>query len=301
MSEDTTLVNQPYFLKHYKYLIDNPESFSIFFPAKATSTIENKQNDFIVITGKKGSGKSELSKTLAYIFKQNVPDAKFVVFTGVPTLYDDLAEVIGDKDIVEMDLDEVAEEEQELPKNDFSNLPHVEDFAECYVIFDDTEEHEDPKIEKMLWKLLKSIARKGRNYRITLVAILQTLNRGLTSMPILKQMDALVIFPSSYDVNTHNTIRRYIGIPDDVIRALFELRNEKFVLIRQSYPHYFFLGTSMIKTNNFNTILKKAYGSSIQPPLSTIQEDTTEEVEDSDVDIDGCTNEEVQNVLSLLI
>jgi hypothetical protein len=36
--------------------------------------------------------------------------------------------------------------------------------------------------------------------------------------------------------------------------------DERFILIRNSAPQYFFLGTSMTKTSNYNTILKMAYG-----------------------------------------
>jgi Holliday junction resolvasome RuvABC ATP-dependent DNA helicase subunit len=55
---------KPLFLKHYDYLLEDPEVFDIFFHGTAFSTSENKQNDLIVITGKKGSGKTEIAKVL---------------------------------------------------------------------------------------------------------------------------------------------------------------------------------------------------------------------------------------------
>jgi hypothetical protein len=72
-------------------------------------------------------------------------------------------------------------------------------------------------------------------------------------------MDALIVFPKFYDMNTFNSIINHIGIPRDVVEALYKL-DERFVLIRNSAPQYFFLGTSMTKTCNYNTILKMAYG-----------------------------------------
>jgi hypothetical protein len=73
-------------------------------------------------------------------------------------------------------------------------------------------------------------------------------------------MDAMIIFPKFFDMNTYNTINNHIGIPKNITDALYKL-NERFIVIRNSAPQYFFLGTSMIKTCNFNVILKQAYGS----------------------------------------
>jgi hypothetical protein len=72
-------------------------------------------------------------------------------------------------------------------------------------------------------------------------------------------MDALIIYPKFFDMNTYNSIIKHIGIPKEVVDALYKL-DERFILIRNSAPQYFFLGTSMEKTNNYNKILKLAYG-----------------------------------------
>jgi len=99
----------------------------------------------------------------------------------------------------------------------------------------------------------------GRNFRVTLICILHQLNKGITINTLLREMDALIIFRHYFDMNTFNSIIRNIGIPKEVTEALFNL-NERFILIRNSAPQYFFLGTSMDKTPNYNTILKLAYG-----------------------------------------
>jgi hypothetical protein len=72
-------------------------------------------------------------------------------------------------------------------------------------------------------------------------------------------MDALIIFPKFFDMNTFNSIINHIGIPREVVEALYKL-DERFILVRNSAPQYFFLGTSMTKTSNYNIILKMAYG-----------------------------------------
>jgi hypothetical protein len=180
-----------------------------------------------------------------------------------------------------MDLDEVEEE------GDYT-VPPVEMFEDVFVIFDDTEKHESKEIEKMLWRLVNSIAQKGRNFRTTLVCILHHLNRGLTSTTLLREMDALIIFPKYFDMNTFNSIMHHIGIPKNVVEALYRL-DERFILIRNSAPQYFFLGTSMQKTNNYNTILRLAYGDMYSGKTQEDSEDESDE-DDGEADIDSILN-----------
>jgi hypothetical protein len=62
------IVHKALFLKHYDYLLRNPEIFEIFFHDTAFSNLENKQNNVIFITGRKGSGKTETAKFLIYLY-----------------------------------------------------------------------------------------------------------------------------------------------------------------------------------------------------------------------------------------
>jgi hypothetical protein len=256
MSEPTAIEDQAIadlrWYQHYSYLLKKEDIFEILFPGRhATNNGSGLHNDVIIITGKKGVGKTELAKMFAYIFNQHEPEDKIAVFCGIPDLYEDLSEFAGKK-FLQIDLDEIEEEGEFV-------VPPVEMFQDTLVIFDDTEKHESKDIEKMLWRLVNTLAQKGRNFRVTLICILHQLNKGITSNTLLREMDALVIFPHYFDMNTFNSIIHHIGIPKEVTEALFKL-DERFILIRNSAPQYFFLGTSMEKTANYNTILKLAYG-----------------------------------------
>ncbi|MCS7318244.1 MAG: ATP-binding protein [Candidatus Dojkabacteria bacterium] len=243
--------SNPKWYDHYSYLLNYDEVFETFFPGRhATNNDQGLHNDLIVITGKKGSGKTELAKMLAFIFS-SVEKDRFVIFCGIPDLYSDLEEILGENRVLQIDLEEVEEEGDYTP-------PPVEMFKNIFIIFDDTEKHESKDIEKMLWRLMNAIAQKGRNYKTTLIVILHQLNKGLSSSTILREMDALIIFPKFFDMNTFNSIVHHVGIPKHIVEALYKI-DEKFILIRNSAPQYFFLGTSMKKTNNFNEILKLAY------------------------------------------
>jgi Cdc6-like AAA superfamily ATPase len=136
------------YFKNYGYLLDDPDIFSIFFNGLSRSTRDNQQNDVILITGPKGVGKTQLVKLLADIYHNHYPNNRIVIFCGIKGLDNDLPYAIN------VDLDEVAEEETQKLKSDFSGLPDTSEFKDSLVIFDDTERHSNPKVERMLYQLV---------------------------------------------------------------------------------------------------------------------------------------------------
>jgi energy-coupling factor transporter ATP-binding protein EcfA2 len=121
------------YLKHYGYLLDDPDIFQIFFPGTHRSTRESKHNDVIVISGKKGSGKTELAKFMAYVYHQKFPRNRVIIFSGIKDLYNDLPWAI------KVDLKEVEQEEQQKSRGDYSGVSDASEFRDSLVIFDDTE------------------------------------------------------------------------------------------------------------------------------------------------------------------
>jgi energy-coupling factor transporter ATP-binding protein EcfA2 len=229
------------YYKHYGYLLKDPDIFEVFFPGIARSTKDNKQNDVILICGRKGVGKTQLAKFMAYIYHNVFPKNRVIVFCGIKDLYNDLPWAI------KVDLDEVAEEESEKPKSDFSGIPDSSEFGDSLVIFDDTERHPNPKIEKMLYQLVNVLAQNGRNFNTCIIAILHQINKGLTSTTLLREADSIVIFPRAYDMNTFNTLVRHFGFDKEEARQIYQNREEWFILIHHTHPSYIYLGTSMEK------------------------------------------------------
>jgi energy-coupling factor transporter ATP-binding protein EcfA2 len=109
------------YLKHYSYLLDDPDIFQIFFPGINRSTRESKHNDVIVISGKKGSGKTELAKFMAYVYHEKLPKNRVIVFSGIKDLYNDLPWAI------KVDLKEVQKEERRV-KTIFLEYPMLRNF-----------------------------------------------------------------------------------------------------------------------------------------------------------------------------
>jgi Cdc6-like AAA superfamily ATPase len=182
--------------QHYGYLLDDPYIFQIFFPGTHRSTRESKHNDVIVISGKKGSGKTELAKFMAYVYHEKFPRNRFIIFSDIRDLYDDLPWAI------KVVLKEVEQEEQEKSRGDYSGILDASEFRDSLVIFDDTEKMPNAKIEKMLYQLVNVLAQNGRNFGTNVICILHQVNKGLQSTTLLREADTFIIFPRSYDMNT---------------------------------------------------------------------------------------------------
>jgi hypothetical protein len=229
------------FYKHYGYLLKDPDIFDTLFPGISRSTKDNRQNDVILICGRKGVGKTQLAKFMAYLYHNVFPKNRVIIFCGIKDLYKDLPWAI------KVDLDEVAKEESEKFKNDFSGIPDSSEFRDSLVIFDDTERHPNPKIEKMLYQLLNVLAQNGRNFNTCIIAVLHQINKGLTSTTLLRESDTIVIFPRAYDMNTFNSLINHFGLDKEQVRQIYQNREEWFILIHHTYPSYLYLGTSLEK------------------------------------------------------
>jgi Cdc6-like AAA superfamily ATPase len=233
--------NIPLYLKHYGYLNRIPDIYRIFFPGTANSTPENKHNDLIIITSRKGSGKTELAKYMSDVYHKNNPNNRVIVLCGIKDLYNDLpyAKVI--------DLKLIEEEENNKKKNDYSGMPDVSDFKDSLVIFDDTEQYPNPKVESMLYQLCNVIAQNGRNYNTSMICILHQINKGKHSSTLIREADTIIIFPRSFDQNTFNTLVNHYGISKDEVLRLYSYRDEWFILIHITQPSYIFYSNSMVK------------------------------------------------------
>jgi hypothetical protein len=79
------------------------------------------------------------------------------------------------------------------------------------------------KILRKCWRLVNTLAQKGSKFKVILICVLHQLNKGITSNTLLPKMDALIIFPHYFDMNTFNSIVNHIGKPKEVVEALYKL------------------------------------------------------------------------------
>jgi len=201
------------------------EMYSVFFPGSLNK--KRVQNDVIVITGGKGLGKTTLAKYLIKLYHKFNPRNKIFVLSGVRTVVSDYVKFI--------DINNISDES-----------PPIELFKNSLVVFDDWENHPDPKIGRMLETLVNVIAQNGRNYKISMVVILHHLNKGFKSTTLLREMDALIMFPEKFDNNVFNTLMNHFGLTKNLAKSMFD-KKSRFILIRNSNPFYYFVSSERKK------------------------------------------------------
>lgn len=214
----------------------NKKMYKLFFPGKNRK--DSKQNDVIILTGAKGVGKTTLAKYMLELYHKFNPEDRVFVFSGIKNAYDDIPFAKS------IDLEEASRIEDEKPFNDWSGVPSADKFKNSIVLFDDYENYPHPKMNKILERLVNNIAQNGRNYSITLIAIMHHLNKGLKSSTLLRELDALIFFPEKFDSNVFNTLLNHFGLKKEFIIKLFNLP-DKFVYLRNSYPFYYFTASNV--------------------------------------------------------
>jgi hypothetical protein len=196
------------------------DMYETFFPGKNRE--DSIQNDVIVIAGGKGIGKTTLAIYLTKLYHKFNKHDRIILLSGVKSKFPHYVKVI---DLNELD--------------PFENTP-VDLFKNSLVIFDDWENHPDPDISKYLERLVNVLAQNGRNYHISLIVIIHHLNKGLKSATLLREMDALVIFPEKFDYNIFNVLLNHFGLSREMARKIYNIKS-KFILIRNSSPFYYFV------------------------------------------------------------
>lgn len=205
--------------------ISNEELYSIWFYNKANS--EEQQNDLIMIIGSKGMGKTYLiDNTLIPLYHEFNPSDRIIVIEGTnnPDIYQH--DYIIRPDLFELDIEEAPDPSQ---------------FADSLIIFDDTDNIMDAKINKYMNSFMKSIIQTGRNHRITIVVTTHVGAKGKDTTLILSNADALVISPRRMSSNTRYLLKNHIGLSKEEIETIqYNYSHNRYFLLRISQPSYLF-------------------------------------------------------------
>jgi hypothetical protein len=202
---------------------DVTKVLKVWEASETMSTVPFSPQASYMISGGKGLGKSTLAAFIAKLYKKFNKNDRVILLTGVDSLYfPSFVKVIN--------LNKV------FPEEDID----ISLFKNSLVIFDDWENHPDPEVSRQLERLINLLAQNGRNYHISLLVILHHLNKGLKSSTLLREMDALIIFPEKFDNNIFNTLINHFGLTKNRALEIFNTKS-KFVMIRNSSPFFYFV------------------------------------------------------------
>jgi AAA15 family ATPase/GTPase len=222
--------------RHHRNLLKE-KYFHIFFPSQ---TMKRKMNDATIIVGKKGSGKTSLALALIKLYHKFKPRDHIYVFTQVPENYDEIR-----RKVLIIDINKMIEDFDQGESAKFTDLlPEISELQNSLVVLDDVESIPQKTLNSYMTRFINLLFQNGRNYNIQIILILHHLNRGNTSTQMIKEADALVIFPDSFDYNTLNTLVHHYGFSRQKAMELFNAK-EKFLLLRNTNPMYLFGGSTL--------------------------------------------------------
>jgi Cdc6-like AAA superfamily ATPase len=233
--------------KYYRDMM-NRAAFDIFFPSKRG---KQKQNDTIVIVGRKGSGKTSVLLYLIKLYlkfthkrdkdEDEDDDKKLVyIFTQVPENFEKLKSKYEDE-VDTVDVSKILNDEEFDGKNYI--LPNLSEISDSLVVFDDTENIPVRSINQQMTKFINLCFQNGRNYNLTVILVLHHLNPGRERTQLIKEADSIIMFPGNMDNNLLKTLINHYGFSKDAAIDLFRLP-EKFIFLRNTEPSYIFGSTS---------------------------------------------------------
>jgi len=223
--------------KYYRDMM-NRAAFDIFYPSKRS---KQKQNDTIVIVGRKGSGKTSVLLYLIKLYLKFIHDQPMVyIFTQVPDNFEKLKSKYEDEVAIVNVSDLLNDEEFDGKKYIFPDLSEISD---SLVVFDDTENIPVRSINQQMTKFINLCFQNGRNYNLTVILVLHHLNTGKERSQLIKEADSIIMFPGNMDNNLLKTLINHYGFSKDAAIDLFRLP-EKFIFLRNTEPSYIFGSTS---------------------------------------------------------
>jgi predicted AAA+ superfamily ATPase len=221
--------------KYYKDMM-NRTAFDVFFPSRRG---KQKQNDTIVIVGRKGSGKTSVLLYLIKLYIKFTPDAKVIIFTQVPDNFEKLKEKYED----EVGIVNISEMINDEDNGKSYMFPDISELADSLVVFDDTENIPVKSINQQMTKFINLCFQNGRNYNLTVILVLHHLNTGRERTQLIKEADSIIMFPGNMDNNLLKTLINHYGFSKEAAIDLFRLP-EKFIFLRNTEPSYLFGSTS---------------------------------------------------------
>jgi energy-coupling factor transporter ATP-binding protein EcfA2 len=227
IKEDDLLENDNIKSVYNRLKKDTESKSSITLPEDSTFNLIVSSNpekrDVYYITGMSGSGKSYMAKTLAESYKKMYPEREIYLISKLDD--DDTLDGMKIGKPKRLSIDSIIED-----------YPSIDEFKDCFVIFDDFESLELPKL-KVIWNLINDIASQGRHTRTTLAVLLHKPTDYKNTRLLLTEATHFVIYPLSTSAHAlRHLLGNHLGLEKSEITSIKKLG--RWVCISKNYPQY---------------------------------------------------------------
>jgi len=227
IKEDDLLENDNIKSVYNRLKKDTESKSSITLPEDSTFNLIVSSNPesrgVYYITGMSGSGKSYMAKTLAESYKKMYPEREIYLISKLDD--DDTLDGMKIGKPKRLSIDSIIED-----------YPTIDEFKDCFVIFDDFESLELPKL-KVIWNLINDIASQGRHTRTTLAVLLHKPTDYKNTRLLLTEATHFVIYPLSTSAHAlRHLLGNHLGLEKNEITSIKKLG--RWVCISKNYPQY---------------------------------------------------------------
>ena len=212
---------------------EEKEIHPVFVPKE-----DEKLNQRVFVSGPPASGKSyfinRLMKSAIAVYKSmNKGKPEIFVFScqgSDPSLDDGLKLTRYPCDETLLNLDEPVNVKDFRGKNQF---------AQNWVIYDDTESIMNKNVNKLVEKLRNECLQQARHENLNVVCVSHELMNGVKTKPVISNSTHIVIFPGSGNSSQiARFLKTYIGINQDEIDKILKKLESRWVMICKKAPMY---------------------------------------------------------------
>lgn len=227
INEDDLLENDNIKSVYSRLKKDSESKSSITLPEDSTFNLIVSSNPesrgVYYITGMSGSGKSYMAKTLAESYKKMYPEREIYLISKLDD--DDTLDGMKIGKPKRLSIDSIIQD-----------YPTIDEFKDCFVIFDDFESLELPKL-KVIWNLINDIASQGRHTRTTLAVLLHKPTDYKNTRLLLTEATHFVIYPLSTSAHAlRHLLGNHLGLEKNEITSIKKLG--RWVCISKNYPQF---------------------------------------------------------------
>lgn len=183
---------------------------------------EKTYRQILYITGASGSGKSYYSKMYINEYKKLFPKNSVYIFSSLTE---------------DRTLDSIDGLKRVKLNEKFYNTPFtIKDFADCLLVFDDTEVIKNPLLREKVTNILDLVLETGRHTSTFVIVTSHIATNGLRTKLILTEAHSVTIFPATIGGKTMKyLLDGYFGLDQEQIKRIRRLKS-RWITIIKSYP-----------------------------------------------------------------
>lgn len=207
---------------HYKQIEITDNGKMIPIPRIKNAEEEKRENIFI--SGPEESGKSHWASMYVTQFLKIYPDAKFIIFSGIPE--DKILDVLKPIRI-------------KLNESIYQKPIGTDEFpTDCVVLFDDIDALKDKNIQRALIDLRDRLLQEGRHRSIFVLSITHNPTMGKDTKASLLEASSVVLFPQAGDTfHLRRVLKEYIGVDPKKIESILKLKT-RWIQCHKRYPKF---------------------------------------------------------------